>query len=91
MNLKIQFYSFVVSFLFGMLFFILLDTNKKIIYMSFNFGKILVSLLFLLAMSLLYFLLLLYINHGYIHIYFFLCIIVGYVVCKVIYKKIVKR
>lgn len=91
MSLKIQSYSFFVSFLYGMFFYIVLEINKKFIYMSFKFIKIVVSLLFILVMALLYFIILLYVNNGYLHAYFFLCIILGYIVCKVIYKKIVKR
>ncbi|MBR3161369.1 MAG: hypothetical protein IKF19_01400 [Bacilli bacterium] len=68
-----------------------MEINKKFIYMSFKFIKIVVSLLFILVMALLYFIILLYVNNGYLHAYFFLCIILGYIVCKVIYKKIVKR
>ena len=91
MELKIQIYSLIVSFLYGILFFIMLDLNSRYIYASYIYIKIIISFLFILDMSLLYFIILLYINNGYIHFYFFLCIIIGYIVCKVIKKKIVKR
>ncbi len=91
MYLKIQIYSLIVSFVYGMFFYIMINLNSKFIYMSFKYIKILSSLLFVLFMSLLYFILLLYVNNGYIHLYFFLCIIIGYIVCKAIMKIIVKR
>ena len=91
MKLKIQIFSFAVSFVYGMFYYLMLDVNSGYIYMSFKVIKILVSFLFVISMSLLYFLILLYINNGYLHFYFFLCIIFGYLVCKVVMKKIVNR
>ena len=46
-----------------------------------------ISFLFILAMSLLYFLILLKINNGYIHLYFYLCILFGYLTMYFIFKK----
>ena len=78
MDLNIQIQSLLFSFLYGCVFYFLLDifnkfnNNKKIIL------KIVLSLLFVFLMSLLYFLGLIYINNGYLHIYFLLSIVVGY-------------
>lgn len=91
MALRIQIYSFVVSFLYGVFFYFLLEVNAKFIYSSYMVVKVLSSFLFILFNTLLYFLLLLKINNGYIHGYFFLCILVGYLLCKVIVKKVCKR
>ena len=46
-----------------------------------------ISFLFILAMSLLYFIILLKINNGYIHLYFYLCILFGYLTMYFIFKK----
>lgn len=91
MILKIQIYSFIVSYIYGFAFFILLEINSKFIYSSSLIIKILSSLLFIIFNTLLYFIILMKINNGYLHIYFFLSIILGYISCKTIYKKIVKR
>ncbi len=91
MILKIQIYSIIVSFIYGIFFYVMLSINNRFIIVSFKFFKILLSFLFVLLMSLMYFIILLYINNGYIHMYLFLCIILGYFVCKVFNKKIVKR
>ena len=91
MNLRIQLISLIVSFLYGGFFYLLLELNYKFLYSSNLVVKIVVSFLFVMLNVLLYFLILMKINYGYVHLYFFLCIILGYFVCKVVYKKIVKR
>ena len=45
----------------------------------------------LTCFSALILLILMRINYGYLHFYFFLCIILGYILCKVVMKKIVKK
>lgn len=90
MVLKVQIISFVVSFCYGIFFYLLLELNSKLLYSSHFLVRIIVSFLFVLFHTLLYFLIMMKINYGYIHIYFFLCIVGGYLVCKVIYKKFVK-
>ena len=77
MILKLQLYSLIYSFLFGIVFYFLLDVfnkynSKKIII------KIITSLLFVFTNSIIYFVGLIYINNGYLHIYFLLSILVGY-------------
>ena len=91
MYLKIQIYSFFVSFAYGIVFNLLLELNYKLIHSSNLFIKFFISFLFIIFNFLLYFIILLYVNNGYLHFYFFLCIFCGYLLCKVVYKKIVKR
>ena len=86
MVLNIQILSLVVSFLYGIFFYVLLDINYKFLISSNWFIKILSSLIFVLVNTLLYFIILVYINHGYIHIYFFICMLGGYFLCKVLFK-----
>lgn len=91
MGLKVQIISLLVSFCYGMFFYLLLELNSRFLYSSNIIVKVLVSFLFVMFHTLLYFIILMKINYGYIHFYFFLCIILGYILCKVIYKKIVKK
>ena len=91
MVLSVQVISLLVSFLYGIFFYLTLELNFRFIYCSNLFIRIVISFLFVLFHSLLYFLILMRINNGYIHIYFLLCIILGYLMCKVVYKKFVKR
>ena len=91
MILKIQIYSFVVSFVYGIIFYLLLELNSKVLYSSHIIIKVITSFLFVMFNCLLYFIILMHINNGYIHVYFFMCILFGYLMCKVIYKRFVKR
>ena len=80
MALNIQIYSLIFSLIFGVILNFLFewfnnfnDKNKVIV-------KILLSIIFVLTLALLYFIGLLYINNGYLHGYFFLFIMVGYMI-----------
>lgn len=91
MELQVQLLSFGFSFCYGIFFFLLLELNSRILYSSHVVVKVVGSFLFVLFNTLLYFLILMKINYGYVHVYFFLCILLGYLVCKVVYKRFVKR
>ena len=91
MELNIQILSLGVSFLYGIIFYILLEINSRFLYSSSIIIKVLFSFIFVLFNSLLYFLILLKINNGYVHFYFLICLILGYILCKVIYKRLLKR
>lgn len=85
MKLNIQIYSFLYSFLFGIGFYFLLDIFNKLIVKLNIVLRIILSFLFIMILASLYFLGLLYINNGVLHIYFLLSILVGYIfVYKVI-------
>lgn len=87
MELSIQIYSFVVSFVFGGLFYFLLDLFNKLIIKFKLVLKIIFSFFFIMLMSFLYFVILLYVNNGVVHIYFLLSILVGYIF---VYKIVIK-
>ena len=91
MVLNLQILSFTVSFLYGIFFNLTLRISSKYIYSSFMFLKIVSSFLFVIFHTLLYFLILIHINYGYLHFYFFLFILFGYIVCQVLYKWFEKR
>ena len=78
MKLYIQFYSLIFSFVFGISFYFILDIFNKYIYKFHLFLRFLLSLFFVLAISLLHFFALLSINNGYLHFYFLLSILFGY-------------
>ncbi len=87
MELNIQIYSLIVSLVFGMLFYFLLDLFNKFNKKLKLIFKIVFSILFVLLMAIGYFGILLYINNGCIHIYFLLSIVVGYLIVYLITKK----
>lgn len=88
MILKIQILSLIYSFFFGVIFFLLLEVNYRFLYEGKLVYRIIISFLFMIIISLGYFLGLLKINNGIIHIYFLLSLFTGYLVSFVIYNKI---
>lgn len=84
MELKLQIFSLIFSFIFGYLFYftIYLLDNIKI-----KLLKYILSLFIILVMSLLYFWGLLYINNGYLHVYFLFMIITGYLLNSFLTKR----
>ena len=79
MKLDIQIYSFIYSFMFGIIFYFLLDIFNKLVDKLNKVLKFFVSIIFILLIGCIYFLGLLFINNGVIHIYFLLSILVGYI------------
>ena len=91
MSLNIQIYSFIFSFVFGIFFYIVLGLFSKFIYSKKLFIKVISSLAFSIGLSLLYFYVLLKINNGYLHLYFFLLILLGYFVSHSLSVKFLKK
>lgn len=84
MNLKIQCFSFLFSFLFGIFFFLILYFHRKFLFTNLKIFKFINPFVFVLDMSLLYFLGLKKINEGKIHIYFLFVFLIGcYCSCKI--------
>ena len=88
MILRIQIYSLLFSFFYGIFVFFLLELNYKLLYTGKMLYKIIISFLFVMFISLLYFYGLLKINNGIIHIYFLIAMFTGYVLSFVVYRKI---
>lgn len=88
MILKIQILSLLFSFGYGNLVFWLLEFNYKLLYEGRIVYRIIISFLFVMFISILYFIGLLKINNGILHVYFFLALFTGYMLSFVIYRKI---
>ena len=77
-ELKTQLFSLGFSFLYGIFFGIFVKINHSLLF-NLNRGlKIAGTLFVMLDMSLLYFVGIRFINHGIIHIYFFIMFLVGW-------------
>mgnify|MGYP004530362625 CR=1 FL=1 len=85
--LNIQIPSFIVSLVFGVFVYIMINVFYKVIYNNNIVLRVICSVLFTLFLGLIYFFLLLKINNGFLHIYFFLCVLVGYCFCFCFRKK----
>ena len=88
MILKIQIFSLIYSFLYGIFIFFLLEVNYKLLYTGKIIYRVIISFLFVMFISLLYFYGLLKINNGIIHIYFLIVMFTGYMLSFVICRKI---
>lgn len=87
MELEIQINSFIYSFFFGLVFYYLLDLFNIYVVKVKLFLKIILSFIFIFSSSLGYFMGLLLINDGILHIYFFGCLIGGYMISGIILNK----
>jgi hypothetical protein len=85
--LKIQIYSLLYSFLFGMIFYLGLRINYKYIYDVKLVIRIIISFVFVMLNVIIFFMGLKFINNGILHLYFFLCILFGYYFMNWIFSK----
>ena len=90
MILSTQILSLIYSFFYGIFFFSMLEVNYKILYNGKFIYRIMISFLFVIFISLLYFIILIKINNGILHVYFFLVFFTGYMLLSYIVKLIVK-
>lgn len=88
MSLKLQIISFIYSFLYGIFFSFFLDLSTNIIYNEKKYIKVLGTLFIIIFNSFLYFIILMKINNGIIHIYLFFSIILGILFKKNMIKNI---
>lgn len=91
MKLSIQIYSLFYSLFYGGIFYLLLDLFNKFTSMKKVYLKVILSWMFVTGMAILYFIGLLYINYGVVHIYFLLSIVCGYVIVYLILKRFTHR
>lgn len=78
MNSYIQLASLIVSFSYGIILFYLNRFNIKVMRNKNIVVKSIINCLYLFDISLLYVVILYYLNGGILHIYFVLCIVLGY-------------
>ncbi len=86
MNSFIQFFSFLVSFLYGMIFYLLTKFNYYILSNKKGLVKFIVTLVFIIDIVILYIYIMYKINNGYFHIYFVIMVILGFVLMHRLYK-----
>lgn len=87
MNSYVQVISLLVSFIYGIVFYILSKFNKYIISNKNNIVKLLVTTVYVVDMVIIYIFIMYKINFGNIHPYFIISLILGFVLsirCKFI-------
>ena len=77
-ELKVQLISLLYSFLFGNASYIIFSFYMRLFRKQSNKLMYILSIILILFLALLYFIGLLYINNGYLHFYFLLFVLVGY-------------
>ena len=87
MSSKIQIYSVLYSFLFGIYFSYILKLFKKYIYNNNIIIKTVSNLVIVIINSFIYFIGINKINNGILHPYTFITLILGFYFIDIIYKK----
>lgn len=88
MVLKEQLLTIISSIIFGCIFYILLLLNKKVLFRQSNIKKIISNILFIIDMTMIYFIIIKRINNGILTYYSYVFIILGIIIQKNIIKKI---
>ena len=87
MNLFVQIKLILFSFLFGIYLSFTLNINYKYIYKTKFIYRLATNTMYVLFNTLLYFVILLKINQGILHYYSLICIVLGFIVEKIVNKK----
>ena len=90
MDSILQLETFVFSFIFGVVFYLLSKFNFYIVKNKSIVIKFSISLIYVIDMVLLYFYFNYKLNNGVFHLYFLLTIIIGYIFMTHYYNKICK-
>ena len=80
MDYKLQLLSFFVSFLFGIFFSFTSRFHYNLVFKLKKILRYLLTFLYILDISLFYILIMYYINHGNVHLYFVFLTFLGYYV-----------
>lgn len=88
MDSYVQVVSFLVSFLYGVIFYLLTRFNYFILENRKSLTKFIITLVFIVDIVILYVYIMYRINQGYFHIYFVITVILGFGIINTFYDKI---
>ena len=88
MDSLIQIQSFVFSFVYGYLFYILTRFNHYILLNKNTIFKLFINIVFVIDIVILYIYEMFKINKGIIHIYFVIVLIIGFIVGNITYDNV---
>ena len=86
MDSFIQLLSFLASFLYGIIFYLLTKFNYFILDNKKGIVKFIITLVFIIDIVILYIYVMYRINNGYFHIYFVILVILGFILMHKLYK-----
>lgn len=87
-ELKLQIASLLFSLVFGFIFSIMIEINYKFVKNHNKVIEFILTFLIVIISTLMYFIIIKYINNAYIHPYFILMIIIGCILEEILYRKI---
>ena len=90
MNSNIQIISFIVSFIYGVIFYFVTKINFHLIKDLKLYLKHILTFIYTLDMAIIYIIILYHINKGYFHIYFIMLVFLGFIMGYIIDKKLSK-
>lgn len=91
MNSNMQLLSFLVSFIFGIIFYFITIINFKLINDLKLYLKHILTFIYVLDMVIIYVIIFYHLNKGYFHIYFLLSVFLGYFVAFLTNKKFLSK
>ena len=91
MNSTLQLISFFISFIYGILFCFITLLNFKLIENLKKYIQHILTFIYVMDMTIIYIIILYYLNKGYFHIYFIMMVFVGYFVGFITYKKFLSK
>ena len=91
MNSKLQLISFLISFIYGIIFYFLTTLNFKLIDNLKRIVKHIITFIYVLDITIIYILIFYHLNKGYFHIYFILTVFIGFIVGYILDKKLVSK
>lgn len=91
MNSALQLLSFLVSFIYGIIFCLITLLNFKLIEKLKRYIQHIITFIYVIDMTIIYIIILYNLNKGYFHIYFIMMVFVGYLVGFVLYKKFISK
>ena len=86
MTSKMQLISFLISFLYGMLFYYLTFINFNLIKDLKKIFQHILTFIYVLDMTFIYIIIFYKLNNGYFHIYFILTVILGFILSFIMSK-----
>lgn len=91
MTSNMQLLTFLISFIYGVLFYYLTIINFKLIEDLKKYMKHIITFIYVLDMIIIYIIMLYNLNKGYFHIYFIVMVIIGYFVGFITNKRIISK
>jgi len=91
MTSQLQLISFIVSFIYGIIFYFITTINFKLIENLKLIIQHILSFIYVLDMIIIYIIIFYHLNKGYFHIYFILIVFIGFFIGFIIHKKIFSK